>query len=335
MIATTTRRLTAAVLLLALGVAPSLAADAPAPPPVRLRVLMLPFMTFAPIHLAQEEGFYAQEGLQVEFVHLKDTAQGLAALMHGELDVAAGLIGANILNVMGRGARVRMVADKGYAPPGNCTLWGMLARPGLEEGRLADPSYLKGLRFEVEKTKADGFLVDRALKAYGLSLDQVATTSVPPANRLEAFHKGNLDLASVNEPWLTRMRTMTGARFWKRGEEIYPDFQWGMILYGPRLLDEDPEAGHRFMRAYLRGVRAYNQGKTPRNLDIFARFTGQDRELLQEMCWSPVRSDGTINVQSVLDFQAWSLATGAVDRALKPEEFWDPRFVARAGDGPR
>jgi NitT/TauT family transport system substrate-binding protein len=84
------------------------------------------------------------------------------------------------------------------------------------------------------------------------------------------------------------------------------------------------------MVAYLKAVRQYNQGKTERNLEIMEEFTKLDQELLKMSCWMPMRSDGYINVESVLDFQAWAVEKGYLDRPVTEEQFWDPSFVEYA-----
>ena len=84
------------------------------------------------------------------------------------------------------------------------------------------------------------------------------------------------------------------------------------------------------MTAYLKAVRQYNQGKTKRNLEILVEHTGLDQTLLEEACWSLVRNDGTINVESVLDFQDWALEKGYIDNPVTEDQFWDPSFVEYA-----
>jgi NitT/TauT family transport system substrate-binding protein len=81
------------------------------------------------------------------------------------------------------------------------------------------------------------------------------------------------------------------------------------------------------MVANLKAVRQYNQGKTKRNLDILAKHTGLDRELLEEVCWPAIRNNGQIHIESVMDYQAWAMKKGFLDKEVAPNQFWDPRFI--------
>ena len=86
------------------------------------------------------------------------------------------------------------------------------------------------------------------------------------------------------------------------------------------------------MVAYLKGVRRFNEGKTRRNIEILAKYTGLEPALVESACWTPFREDGRIDVNSVLEFQRWALANQLVDKPMTAKEFWDPRFVEYAND---
>ena len=123
---------------------------------------------------------------------------------------------------------------------------------------------------------------------------------------------------------------LTRERILQTAEELLPDAQAAVMLYGPKLLDENPEVGERFMTAYLQGVRQYNEGATDRNVEILAKNIQLEPDLLREMCWLPIRADGSINLDSTLDFEQWAVARGYLDETVAPEAFWDGRFIEAA-----
>jgi NitT/TauT family transport system substrate-binding protein len=115
-------------------------------------------------------------------------------------------------------------------------------------------------------------------------------------------------------------------------EQEFPDFQLSVVMYGPSVLDKNPDAGRRFMIAYLKAARQWNEGKTERNLAIVSEATGLDETLLRKACWPPLRDDGQINVQSVIDFQAWAVRREYLDNPVPEQQFWDPSFVEHANE---
>jgi NitT/TauT family transport system substrate-binding protein len=296
-----------------------------------LKVVVLPYLSFAPLFIAQEEGYFAEQGLQIEFVRMERSLAAVSLLDRGKLDVVGGTVSVGLLNAAAHGARIRIVADKGYLGTGGCTASAVVARRALvESGRLDPPAKLRGLRIAFHRAAFSEYCAEKTLQAAGLTLDELKAVDIPEQVVPEALKTGTVDLATLAEPWLTRMAQEDDAVIWSQTHQVVPDFQSGFILYGRNLLDADPEIGRRFMLAYLKGVRQYNQGKTERNLEILARHTGLDRELLRKTCWIPVHETGQINVQSMLNFQSWATKKGLAETLLAPSQFWDPRFVEYA-----
>jgi NitT/TauT family transport system substrate-binding protein len=176
----------------------------------------------------------------------------------------------------------------------------------------------------------DGYVLETALAPFGLNADDVQAVDVPRAAEIDAFANESLDLTITSEPWVTRITQAGSGGVWRSLQALLPDMQYAVFVYGRTLLQENPEAGRRFMAAYLRAVRKYNEGKTERNIELIAEFTGQDEAFLQEACWPAFRADGSINTQSILDFQSWAYERGLLDGQLTTGQFWDPTFVEYA-----
>jgi NitT/TauT family transport system substrate-binding protein len=297
---------------------------------VPLKVMIVPQPSYAPLFVAQDEGFFADEGLAVEFVRLTRSADGLPALMQGDLDVTGDFVGVGYLNAMARGARVRFVADKGYIPPSGCDSNVFVASPALAE-RAGDnwKAHVKGLKIGANERSMSGFLADRMVADAGVPAEAVEVVDMPRAIMDQAIGR-SLDLGFLMEPAVTRtLRDRRGA-VWRESQKIAPDFQLAHLAFGPNLLDGKPGIGERFMVAYLRAVQQLKQGKTDRNVQILAGATGDDPALVRESCWPAFRSDGRFNLASVPEFQEWAIGRGLLDRLVPEEEFWEPRFVEHA-----
>jgi len=293
-----------------------------------LKVLFIPYMSFMPLVIADEEGYYSEQGLKVEFIKVSRHAEAIPALTQGGLDVLAGTTSLSLFNAMVRGAKIKIVADKGYVVPSGCTDLAIMARKDwAETSKPVGAAQLKGRRIAVNPVSFPGFLAEKALQTFGLTLADLQIVDLPDPVKLEAFAANQIDLAFANEPWLTRMNRAGHAVPWISASQIIPDFQHAFITYGPSLLEQNPDAGRRFMVAYRKGILKYNEGKTDRNLDIIAKHSGLDRELLRQACWPSFRVSGHINARSALEFQDWGRKKGFLDTTAAEEQFWDPRFV--------
>lgn len=319
----------AAVLLLMLSFANTVGAKPPEP--VKLKVLLLPLLVFGPFLIAEEEGYFEEQGIEAEFVKMDGSEKAIPALIRGDLDVIAGNAGVALLNAIARGGNIRIVANKGYISSEKCTAFGLLARKELfESGKPDNLSQLKGCRFAIESLSPDGYYVEKLLNREGLTLHHIEIRDIPPPVILKAMDTGAIDVAHVGEPWITRILNRGNAVLWMPAGDIIPEFPWTVITYGPNLLQNAQEIGKRFMVAYLKAVQRYNQGKTERNLDILSKHTGLDRKILQKTCWPAVRDDGRIHAESIIDFQNWGVKKGFLDKTLKEDQFWDGRFIEYA-----
>jgi len=55
--------------------------------PVMVKAQILPLLSFAPYFIAQEEGYYADEVLEAEFVQFQHSSDAIPALLQGQVDV--------------------------------------------------------------------------------------------------------------------------------------------------------------------------------------------------------------------------------------------------------
>jgi NitT/TauT family transport system substrate-binding protein len=301
------------------------------PATIKLKVQLLPYLSYAPLYIAQEEGYFAEQGLEVEFEKLQGGA-AFVALVSGDIDVAATFLTSNVLEAIRKGETVKVVADKGYIAPSGCTANGLLARKDLvDSGALNDVKGLVGRTVKYDKVSAQAYFLDLLLKSGGYSLadvEYVDFNSSPVV--MEAFRNKAVDVAAESEPWLTRNINTGNAVVWKDYSQIAPNFQFAFIIFGKTLLKDNPEAGRRFMLAYLKAVQQYNQGKTDRNMALMEAFTEEKPEALKQICWPTFRNDLMINTQSVLDFQDWAIQSNLLESPVKVEQFWDPAYVEYA-----
>jgi len=314
--------------LMILVLAPNLHAET-----VKLKVLIAPFLGYAPYFIAEEEGYFAEQGLEIEFVKMGGTIKSIPALAQGDLDVLSGDISIGVLNAIARGGAIRIVSDKGYIDPAGCSYNALLVRKNKKsKAEISSPEQLKGRQIAVTPRNSSEYYVEKLLKTAGLTLDDVRLKNIPFPVRLKALETGAVDVINTGEPWITRSLRTGNAALWVSANEIIPEFQYAVIFYGPSLLNENPDAGRRFMTAYLKAARQYNEGKTDRNVEIVAKHTGLDRELVREACWSSIRKDGRVNVNSVIEFQEWCVEKGWLDSVIPEDRFLDRSFVEYANE---
>ena len=290
-------------------------------------------INYAPIYFAETEGYFEEYGIQLEGISFARLPEAVPLLVSGQLDVYAGPITTGLLNVFGQEPYVKAVADRGRMAEGSCTFQALLVRKDLyDSGEVRGPADLAGKTIASTTSATKGYQLYYYLALAGLTFDDVNVSDLPQTSYLDAFENKAVDLIITPETFLTRLMMQGNAVILSTAEEGIGPLQSSIIAFGPRLINDDPELGARFMAAYLKGVQKYNEGKTEENLALLVEKTGEALDLLEQACWVPIREDGWIDFDEVDPFQQWSKQMGQLDETITEEQFWDPSFIEEGMD---
>jgi NitT/TauT family transport system substrate-binding protein len=308
------------------------AVDAPADL-IPLKVGTLPFLSNAILQIAQEKGYFAEQGLAVEFVVQQSSNEFIPLLLQGELDVATPALTAGFFNAVASGGNLRLVLPLTTFTTQSCSAIGIVARRSdVDAGAYATPAQWQGAKVTLPPAGAQalpGYVIDTILQQGKLTLQDVQLTAVELPAQAEALATGQTDLIYAVEPWITRMTNNLALALLQPAEPVVPDLTASMIVFGAKPL-ADPAIGTRFAIAYLQAVRQYNAGKTADNVTTITAYTKLEPALVEKLCWTASPPDGAINVDSIMAYQSWLQTQGVLDRILKPEEFLDQQFVDAA-----
>ena len=302
--------------------------------PVSLKVGHLTLLSNAPFILAQEYGYFEEQGLSVELVDFGEKpTELLVSLVGGQVDVGGLSMGSGMINAAGKGTRIRAVADKAFInPQAECVSEAWVARTALlESGELDEPGGLKGRTAVITRGATTEYTANRLLESRGVTEADLELVEMPDfAPRIDAMRNGTLDISYSGEPWITRARSQGVADVWVPAAELYPNGASGVVIYGPSMYERDPSVGDRFMVAYLKAVRAFSEGKTERNLEVLTEFTQMDPDELRAVCWPSFRLDGHIDLPAAEGYVAWMASKGYIDAVVPLENLFDTQFVDRA-----
>ncbi len=296
-----------------------------------IRAVVLPYISFAPFFIAKDEGYFEKQGLDVEFVRMVQASAAVSEVARGNIDVTTAGTRIGLFNAMARGADIRFVADKGTFLREEGVSNGFVVRKDLlDAAGRPDWNRIKGQKVSVDATSFWGFLFERYLAKNGLRMQDFVVEDLPVTAIPAGFAQKNLAMAHLSEPWLSKVVRAGDAVLAASDASLAPSAHFAAICFGPSLLKKNPEAGVRFMVAYLMGVRQYNKGKTPRNIAILVRNTELDEETVKASAWSAMRGDGMMDPSGFVEFQRWARGKNLLDKVMLPSEIWDPSFARRA-----
>jgi NitT/TauT family transport system substrate-binding protein len=290
-----------------------------------LKIVLLPFFSFAPYHIADAEGYFTEEGIKIEPIRFDDASQAVPALAQGQLDVNAGFVNVGLFNAIAAGTNIKVVADKGHIDPEGCADNAFVGTPEAVASGIQP-----GMSISSDAVSVDGYWLDLYLKDQGLTLDDVTLEKMFAPDDVNALRDGGIDVGMISEPWLTRGMTAGDFQMIIPIKDIAPGFQTATVMFGPNLLEKDPDLGVRFLKAYLKGVRKYNEGATDRNVEILAERLQIPAEDIKAMCWAHISNDGVPNIASILDYQAWAAENGNVPTQVTEDQLYAPSFLEEA-----
>jgi NitT/TauT family transport system substrate-binding protein len=161
-----------------------------------------------------------------------------------------------------------------------------------------------------------------------------------------AFSNKSIDASLTTEPSATlAVRSGNAVRY--AGDDVfYPKQQLAVLLYGGNLLKKNRELGKKFMIAYIKAVRFYNDGLardkrtghgslTGKNgkeiIDILTEYTAvKDRTIYEQATPNGNDPDGRVNVVSLRKDLAFFKAQGLVTGAVTADAVHDGSFVEAA-----
>ena len=297
-----------------------------------VRVARSTLLSNAPMAIGDLEGYFADEGIRLQLVDVPSrTTQALPGLEEGDIDVLSAVLTVALINAVNAGADFRIVADRGYLEPGGCEPLGIIGRKSLFEGKAVTAELLRGRKISTNAVGASGFFASKFLESYGLTLSDLDVVRLPPNVEPQALDDGSVDIVTRGDPQMHAL-LVRGHRLIGGAMSAAPRNHLAVLVYGPTLLS-DHELGVRFMRAYLRAVRRYNQGATPRNVAIVSRGLGIDSTSLRDMCWSTSRPDGSIDRTSIMNYLQWAVGRGLLEQVIDPDRLVDPSFAVEADAG--
>lgn len=209
--------------------------------------------------LAHKKGYFRAEGLNVELTQLANSPQMIGPLGRGQLDVGAGTVAVSLYNAVERDIALRAVADKGSMRPGY-GFSGLLVRKDLvDSGRFKGFKDLKGMKIAVGTFgSANSSAVNEALKRGGLTWADAKMVELAFPQHLVAHANKAIDASMTNEPTSTEAVKQGLAVRVAGNDEIYPNQQTAVVLYSERFMRQQTQLAHKFMRAYIKAVREYN-----------------------------------------------------------------------------
>jgi len=307
---------------------------------VTIRVGILTSTTDAPLWIADRLGYFKEEGIAPQFLTFTSGETMIAPLSTGGLEVGGGSAAASFYNAVARGADVRIVTDLGSDPPGYGFVQMLVRSDLVRSGRYKTVRDFKGMTLAANAPGSPGLPpIAKFLARAGLGLDDVKLIYLPYPQHGIALKNGSVDAAQTLEPFATDAVKNGYAVKIAGDDQYYPNQQISVLMFGGAFTREHRDQGVRFLRAFIRGARFYNDALAGGrlagpNADAVVKLlndeTKMDPAILRDIIPTGCNPDGKLNVASLRDDLAFFKAHGFIEGTVTIEGSVDTSFAAEA-----
>ncbi|HMM28222.1 MAG TPA: ABC transporter substrate-binding protein [Aggregatilineaceae bacterium] len=219
-----------------------------------LRMGLLPILDVLPFYVAQEAGYFEEEGVELELIPVSSALERDQMLLVGEIDgMLNDLISTGIFNQDETRVVIVALARKAYdeAPQ-----FRILAAP---RSNITIPSDLVGKEIAISENSVIHYIAQRMLEQAGISASEVTWRPEPNIPvRYQLLMEGQLPVVVLPDP-LAQAAIEGGAILIEDDSALVDTgFSQSVLSFRREIVEEQPEKVEAFLRAWMRAAEDIN-----------------------------------------------------------------------------
>lgn len=264
-----------------------------------ITVGVMPDIDSVPIIIAQEKGYFAEEGLKVNIQQFKSAMDRDAALQSGNLDGAiSDLLAVAFAKSGGFDVKVTAYTDGDYK---------LIA--GKNEN-VTSPKDLTGKDVAVSKNTIIEYVTDQISVSQSMKEDSINKVVIPQIpTRLEMLQNGKLAAATLPEP-MGSIAVANGCKFITDSEQL--GINPGVMMFTAKCVDNKKAELQAFYRAYNKAVKYLNEHPQDEYMDLIIEKSGFPAIAKTALKLPKYREAGLPQEKDVVDCMKWMNSKGLI-----------------------
>jgi NitT/TauT family transport system substrate-binding protein len=222
----------------------------PLPPTSKgtLRIGVLPITDVVPFYIAEQQGYFQQQGLVVELVPASSAAERDQMMLTQQIDGQLNdLVSTVLFNA--QSPRIKIVRKARQAFPNAAEYWILAPK----DSPIKTAQDLKGKEIAISQNTVIEYVTQRLLEKEGVSAADIKTTNVPSIpTRLQLLQQGQVAAATLPDP-LASLAILQGARI-VVDDSKYVEISMSVISFRTDIVEKRADEVKKFLAAYDRAI---------------------------------------------------------------------------------
>lgn len=273
------------------------------------------------VYVAQEEGLFKKNGLEVELIHIPSSSRGIQAILAGELAFST-MDGLNAVQANLKGAGLALVAGAT-----NRFVFSLMSRPEIK--KISD---LKGKKIGITRVGSSTHTATLyALSQAGLKTgDYQILPLMEVPNIFTALVAGQIDAGTVSPPTNSRARKAGLNELMNLAKEG-PEYVSVAVGTSRSYIKANEDTVRRVVRAYAEALYLFKTNKTVA-IRVLGKYTRVKEQDILEDAYSQfhdyLESIPYVSTKGMEAIISEAAEKDPAAKQSKPEDFLDMRFVA-------
>ena len=303
----------------------------------KVTVAALKFVSSGPLFIAQEKGYFAAEGLDVDFRFFRAAQPVAVAIASGDADFGVTAFTAGFFNLASKGALKVIGAQlhevKGYVGSA------ILASNKAHAAGLTAVDKLPGHSYAMSTVGSSfHYMMGQVAEGAGFDLKSVSLKPLQSVgNMIGALKSGQVD-SMIIVPHIAKPLSKAGVAKIIGWVADYAPYQVGGLFTSSANVEKKRPMIEKFVKAYQKGIADYRAAFIDGDKDQAAIVTMLHKYVYADQpavkAHGKIRSgamyiekDGRLDVVDVYKQVAWYQAQGLVEKAADPAKIVDNSFI--------
>jgi NitT/TauT family transport system substrate-binding protein len=303
--------------------APATAAGSTTPTagaPVTIRFAMLPILDALPMFVAQANGYFAEQNIQVEVVPVASAAERDQLVQAGGADAMVN----DLVSTLFYNKDQTTIVVVRFARAATAQFPQYFVLAGKDSG-IKSAADLKGVEVAISDATIIDYITDRLLAAEGLAPADIKTIAIPNIrDRLAALGDGTVKAATIPDP--AAAVAVAGGATVIVSDAQHPQYGYSVVSFTRSFVDQHPEAVRGFLAAWEKAVKEINANKT-RWDDLLRQNQLLSEQLIGKYTLPDYPTASVPAEEQFRDVNNWAKDNGLIATDLAYDKSVDPSFL--------